>query len=824
MASSKEHTNLQNVPSSLHITEEGQPSARTPTIHCRRSFKIFFGVGLIAAIAVISTLGVFLSSSGWQKSNVARGSVQEVGFRRPMSNIPVHLYAPKKDLHLSEKISKSTPTPSEEILSRENNINFEEPSEKKRGNDTDFCTTPACLTAAEQLAGAMDLSVNPCDDFYQFACGGWMEKHPFPENERVGVYDDLVHVVNQRIMSILESEASPGDPLPLHMTRTMYSTCIDTNATEVLGLASLTESLNKQGGLPMILDSWNSSYFDLHTALVNLRDINAFPLVAVGVDKNLHNTTENIIYLNAGTVPLGVSLMANPPAIILEAYKTFMTRAAKYLRDELEQSITDEEIAQQVDEVIQFELDFSKMVIEAAGQATDHVWLTDVTEIQKYTDEGAPGKFNWLSFFKQVFSRSEVIVTSEEPILSFNGPFWSELSNILNATEPRTLANAIGWWWIYEMAQETTSYLREIELEFISAIGGNSVNRTSHCLMQTHINLAFAVARDYVSRYFSPAAKEEASQLVEDVRAGFESLLDENTWMKPEDLVVAKDKLAAIEAFVAYPDWILDDNELTLAYGDLEITSQEHYSNILKIGRWFDFHRLQALREEPFRSFALPPAIVNAYYKAEDNAITVTAGILENPYYAHDSLAALNYGGIGFFMGHEMTHGFDSIGRLYDKDGNLAEWWSNETIRAYNERAMCFVDQYSQFYPPEVIDVGLNVSVNGLRTLPENIADNGGIREAFRAYNLYVDRHGEEPKLPGLEGYTSEQIFYLGFAYTWCVHSSAALMLEQLALDAHSPDRFRVIGPLSNDEDFSRVWNCPAGSPMNRGEDRCLLW
>ncbi|XP_068248766.1 neprilysin-1-like isoform X1 [Palaemon carinicauda] len=820
----KEHFNVQNVPVSLQVAEQGSPPTRSSIVQCRGGVKIIYGVGLIILVAVISTFAVFSSNSGWTNNKVARGTVQEVSFRRPLSNIPVHLYAPKRDQTLTNKTSKSASRISKEILPKISNINLKKSQDIEVKNDTDLCITPACLTAAKQLSEAMNYSVNPCDDFYQFACGGWMDNHPFPENGRVGVYDDVVHLVNLRIMAIFESEANPGDPLPLHMTRTMYSTCMDTNSTESLGVSSLIESLDKQGGWPMILDSWHPSHFNLHTAIINLRDINVYPLVAVGVDKNLHNTTENIIYLNAGTVPLGVSLMANPSPNILKAYKAFMNAAAKYLRDQLEYAVTDEEILQQVEDVVQFESDFSKMVIEAAGQATDHAWLTDVNEIQEYADTETPGMFNWLSFFKQTFARSEVIITSEEPILSFNGPFWSNLSTFINETEPRTLANSIGWWWIYELAQETTAYLRETELEFISSIGGNTVNRTSHCMMQTLANLAFAVSRDYVTRHFSPAAKEEASQLVEDVKVGFESLLDENTWMKPDDLVVAKDKLDAIEAFVAYPDWILDDDELTLAYGGLELTSNEHYKNLLEIGRWFDFHRLQSLREDPVRSFALPPAIVNAFYKAEDNAITITAAILENPYFEHDSLAALNYGGIGFFMGHEMTHGFDSIGRLYDKDGNLVEWWSNETIRAYNERAMCFVDQYNHFYPPEVIHVGLNVSVNGYRTLPENIADNGGIREAFRAYKQYVDRHGEEPRLPGLEDYTPEQIFYMGFAYTWCVHSSATVILEQLALDAHSPGRFRVLGPLSNDEDFSRVWNCPAGSPMNRGEDRCVLW
>ncbi|KAG0711160.1 Endothelin-converting enzyme 1 [Chionoecetes opilio] len=175
-------------------------------------------------------------------------------------------------------------------------------------------------------------------------------------------------------------------------------------------------------------------------------------------------------------------------------------------------------------------------------------------------------------------------------------------------------------------------------------------------------------------------------------------------------------------------------------------------------------------------------------------------------------------------IGHEMTHGFDSIGRMFDKHGNLVQWWSAETIEAFNQRALCFVKQYDKYVPPELSDIGLQIPVNGVQTLAENIADNGGIREGFRAYQAYVDRYGEEQTLPGLSDYSPQHIFYLGFANAWCEHKSAEMVLKLLVLDAHSPGRFRVQGSLSNDEEFSRVWQCPAGSPMNTGKDRCLLW
>ncbi|XP_063612347.1 neprilysin-1-like [Penaeus indicus] len=464
--------------------------------------------------------------------------------------------------------------------------------------------------------------------------------------------------------------------------------------------------------------------------------------------------------------------------------------------------------------------------MEAAIQSTDSSWETNVAGIQADLDDGVPGQFNILAFLKEMFTNTGVMINEDEPIISFKSPFFANLTTMLANTPPHTIANAVGWWWVYDLQQEMTYAMRNISFTFQQALTGATepTPRWEHCLPQANYNLGFALSRAYVDRFFPATAKDETSELVEDLRAAFNSLLDENTWMLAEDLAVAREKLAAIDPFVAYPDWIMDDAELTNGYEGLEILSGKEYENLLAIGNWFDRNSLASLREVPEHSFLFPPTVVNAFYNPQENTITILAGILQTPFYAHNTLAALNYGGIGMVIGHEMTHGFDNTGRLFDKQGNLVQWWSDETIAAYEERAKCFVDQYNGFIPPELIEAGLNISVNGLQTEGENIADNGGIREAYKAYQLYVERYGEEPRLPGLDEFTPDHLFYLGFANVWCEHKTAQSVLTQLAVDPHSPGRFRVLGPLSNDAEFSRVWNCPAGSPMNRGDESCLLW
>ena len=176
-------------------------------------------------------------------------------------------------------------------------------------------------------------------------------------------------------------------------------------------------------------------------------------------------------------------------------------------------------------------------------------------------------------------------------------------------------------------------------------------------------------------------------------------------------------------------------------------------------------------------------------------------------------------------IGHEITHGFDDQGRQYDKDGNAIPWWSEETIGKFTDQAQCYIDQYDGYKVPELEDVlDEDAHVNGKTTLGENIADNGGLHEAFSAYLKSVEANGAEGPLPGLQQYTPEQMFFISYSQVWCEKKTLGALLSQILSDPHSPGKFRVWGPLSNSPEFVKAFNCPADSNMNRGDDQCVLW
>jgi len=306
--------------------------------------------------------------------------------------------------------------------------------------------------------------------------------------------------------------------------------------------------------------------------------------------------------------------------------------------------------------------------------------------------------------------------------------------------------------------------------------------------------------------------------MISNLKAAFKKLVDESSWMDADTKIIAGEKVDAMREFVAYPDWIRNTTALENYYHGLEVDAGDHFRNIRNAAAFSSVEEFKTLRNKTDRTkWLIHPSIVDAFYQTEYNSITFPAGILQRPYFAKGRIEATNYGGIGGVIGHEITHGFDDQGRQSDKDGNTVQWWTEETLQNYLTRAQCFIDEYSNR------TIASGTHLNGVNAQGENIADNGGIREAFLAYGYYVAVNGEEARLPGLEQYTAEQIFFISYANVWCGSDTKEGLENQIVTDPHSPSYFRANIPISNSEDFHRHFNCPVGSAMNPAE-RCVLW
>ncbi|KAK6631134.1 18S rRNA pseudouridine methyltransferase [Polyplax serrata] len=343
-------------------------------------------------------------------------------------------------------------------------------------------------------------------------------------------------------------------------------------------------------------------------------------------------------------------------------------------------------------------------------------------------------------------------------------------------------------------------------------------HRWSQCVEWTNKKLGMAVGALFIRDNFNQDSKETALEMIHTIREAFNELLTENKWMDDETRAVAKEKADSMNERIGYPELLTNTEELNKEYENLTIIDNQFLVNVFNVLKYDAYHNLRKLRQPVNKNkWSTEPAVVNAFYNPNKNDIVFPAGILQPLFYSQHFPKSLNYGGIGVVIGHEITHGFDDKGRQFDKDGNMMQWWNNATIKAFRERTQCIIDQYSKYKLDEV-----DLFVNGRMTQGENIADNGGLKQSFRAYKKWVAKHGEEPLLPGIN-LSHDQLFFLNYAQIWCGSMRPEDALTKIRSSVHSPGPVRVIGPLSNSWDFAKAYNCPLQSPMNP-TSKCSVW
>ncbi len=331
--------------------------------------------------------------------------------------------------------------------------------------------------------------------------------------------------------------------------------------------------------------------------------------------------------------------------------------------------------------------------------------------------------------------------------------------------------------------------------------------RWKRCVSYVDGDLGEDLGQAFVNATFSPQAKGDMLRMVADVKAALERDINELEWMTPATRQQALSKLYATTNKIGYPDTWRDYGGLTIARGDAAGNSRRANA--------FDFHReLHKIgRLVDKTEWSMTPPTVNAYYNPLENNINFPAGILQPPFYGANRDAALNYGGAGAVIGHELTHGFDDQGRQFDANGNLRDWWTADDARNYVERSTCIADQYAAFV---AID---DVTLNGKLTLGENTADNGGLRLALMAYLASDVAKSAQP----MDGFTPEQRVFMGWAQVWCENRRPEYERLQAQTNPHAPGRYRVNGVVSNMPEFRHAFDCRTGSPMVR-RNACRVW
>ncbi|KAJ9588255.1 hypothetical protein L9F63_018419, partial [Diploptera punctata] len=624
---------------------------------------------------------------------------------------------------------------------------------------------------------------------------------------------------------ILEEGDKPDDSFPVKAAKETYRTCMDAGNLEAKGLKPLSDLLISLGDWPMATDVWNEETFNWQEVVPKvIKHLNISPLLSLYVYLDRKNSNQSVITVDQSSLVLPRSMLVDPFTYgnHLEAYRRWIMDSAFEVINARNITFPKTRISIDAYDLIEFEIQLAQITTPNEKRRNAYRTYNPMTlkELYNLTDS-----INWHLILETLFADINIMLTPEERIVVKEIEYLSELISLLDNTSPRVIANYIHWRIVKSFSRDLTWKMRELAFQFEKVYSGTKedIPRWRECVYFTTGSLSFAVGYSYLWKVELRNVCK-ALTMVENIRNQFISSINDLEWMDVATQKVAQEKAEAMRELIGYPDWFSNMTALEEYYKGVKV-GKNHLENVaslktLKIRRMLSKLRLPTYRSE----WNTSPDVVNAYYNPQTNSIIFPAGILQQPFFSKRRPEALNYGSVGVVIGHEITHGFDDMGRMSDKYGNLAQWWSEETIDTYLKKAHCFIEQYGMYRIPELDELlHIKVTMNGVTTQGENMADNGGLRQAFYAYRKFVEQNGPDKRLPGLEQFSPEQLFFLGFATVWCESATKESLLHEVLTDPHSPQRLRVKGTLANSREFAQVWNCPTGSAMNP-EHKCQIW
>jgi predicted metalloendopeptidase len=417
-------------------------------------------------------------------------------------------------------------------------------------------------------------------------------------------------------------------------------------------------------------------------------------------------------------------------------------------------------------------------------------------------------------------TRFQIDIPQTEKIMVGAPEFFKKIGRIVKNARHDTLACYIVWSVVRNMVSFSGSAYEKIVNSIDAELTGVSSSPVlwQKCTSESNEIFGFVTGALYVEKYFSEADKKNIENIVAMFKEELAAQMSVMSWMDEETRKRASDKALAIEYKVGYPDFIINPQLLDQYYQTLTVTNSA-FKNIMNLKTFAIELSNKKYGKAPDRSeWQRMPTEVNAYYSPQVNQIFMLAGILQQPFYHHSYPMSVNFGAIGYIIGHEFLHGFDNTGRQFDKFGNMVEWWGNASAQEYVKRSKCFQDEYSKF---EVNGHRLN----GLLTLGENIADNGGLKLSYAAYNRWASKNTDETRdqlLPGLNMTRSQQ-FFLAAAQVWCGSATEQAVVQSIQTDEHSPGRYRVIGAFRNTLEFAEAFSCSKTAALNPPE-KCSMF
>uniref|UniRef100_A0A8C7UJS2 Membrane metallo-endopeptidase-like 1 n=1 Tax=Oncorhynchus mykiss TaxID=8022 RepID=A0A8C7UJS2_ONCMY len=682
--------------------------------------------------------------------------------------------------------------------------------QKYRSGPSNVCTTPECVTSAARLLQNMDATVEPCQNFYQYACGGWLERHVIPEtSSRHSVFDILRDRLEIVLKGVFETE-SDQDRDAFKKAKTLYSSCMNETLIEQRDSQPLMLLIDSIGDWPAASEDWNSTTeeaWSLEDTLATLISrYHKKVLLDMYVWTDDRDSRRHIIYIDQPGLGMPSREYYFNDGNYKRAYLQFMVSMVRIAREDRNLTQEDDRVVEEMVQVLELETDIANATspAEERQDVTILYKKMTLTELQESFNLNVSG-FNWTRFVRGVLSSVAVKVQLEEEVVVYSSPYLDKMNKVLSKHTVRseTMQNYLTWQVVMERVSSLSRRFKDARAHYRKALYGTTVEeaRWRDCVRYVQGSMENAVGALYVRETFAGESKRMVSDLISKIQEAYVETLEELSWMDDQSKEKAREKVQTYNVQL------------------LNFSEENYFENILENLQAEAHKSLKKLREPVNPDmWIIGAAVVNAFYSPNRNQIVFPAGILQPPFFSKQQLQALNFGGIGMVIGHEITHGFDDNGRNFDKDGNMLNWWSNYSAEHFKDQSQCMVQQYGNFNWK--LAGGQNVS--GISTLGENIADNGGVRQAYKAYMKWMEREGEEHRLPGLD-MDHKQLFFLNFAQVWCGAYRPEYASQSIKTDSHSPLEYRVLGSLQNFGAFSDAFQCKPGTPMNP-EIKCRVW
>ncbi|KAF4320529.1 hypothetical protein BBO99_00005727 [Phytophthora kernoviae] len=641
-----------------------------------------------------------------------------------------------------------------------------------------------------EVKSSIDRRVDPCDDFYSFSCGGWREQIEIPEDKpSVFLSFSTVQNENERVMKDLMSQDWP----------------LITAAKTKSELFQTAGKLSQTGpdfltSLKVSADAKDATTYALYASQAGL----TLPDPQYYLDKEHFDSVSDALHAYVVELFLLAGWESGAAASRAASVIAFEQKLAPLFvpKEELQDPVASYNRVSVAQAAKKYPLLFAKFV-NGTGLLLD----LNTRNADVIVESSA------------FFEKAEKLVTGDPVTLD-------------------TLKAVLAYKYLSIWSPALSEPFVQANFAFFArTLGGQKVRapRWKVCLHRVTNNFPDLVGKYFALLRFDQASQELADQLVKQLQSALRDNLARVDWLDGPTRQAALEKLGNMTNLIGH--------STTTKHFPFEVKSDAPLAENLRVVQQHAFERVvkKIGRSVDRNEWAMTSSAVNAYYMATSNQIVFPAGILQPPFFARGRHPARNFGAIGSVIGHELTHGFDDTGRHYAGDGNLADWWSNATVKEFSERAQCLVNEYTSYPVMSSADNNKVLGhVNGNYTLGENIADNGGVKLSFAAYQAYIATHAQDlSKTSGAEaaeplfsmsqaerdlpGSAADKLFFVSFAQAFCAKASDASMVKRLATDPHSPEQWRINGVASNSRDFARVFSCPAGAPMNP-RNKCQLW